>query len=265
MSHKVAVVTGGSSGIGRAIALRLAQSGFDVIVHAGHRQGAAEQVVAEVESEGRRGLALLQDFKETDQLPEFVQRCWDWRGNVDCWVNNAGADVLTGALAEQDFASRLNEVLQVDVVATLLLSREIGGRMLARNARDPGRHSIINIGWDQANHGMAGDSGEMFAASKGAIMACSRSLAQSLAPGVRVNCIAPGWIQTDWGRQASAAWQERARRESLADRWGQPEDVAAVAEFLASDAANFVNGQVLCVNGGFRFAAQTHPPHSENS
>ena len=115
---------------------------------------------------------------------------------------------------------------------------------------------ILNIGWDQALWGMAGDSGEMFAAIKGAVMSFSRSLAQSLAPEVRVNCLAPGWIKTAWGEQASAAWQERAVGEALLQRWGTPQDVATVARFLASPAAAFVTGQVIPVNGGFRYEHQ---------
>jgi 3-oxoacyl-[acyl-carrier protein] reductase len=101
---------------------------------------------------------------------------------------------------------------------------------------------------------MAGDSGELFALVKGAVMAFTRSLAQSLAPTVRVNCVAPGWIRTAWGDGASPAWQARARREALLDRWGTPEDIAGAVAFLVSPAGAFVNGQILPVNGGFRFS-----------
>jgi 3-oxoacyl-[acyl-carrier protein] reductase len=109
---------------------------------------------------------------------------------------------------------------------------------------------ILNIGWDQAEAGMAGDSGELFATSKGAVMAFTRSLAKSLAPEVRVNCLAPGWIKTAWGETASEAWQNRAKSESLLQRWGTPEDIAQAAAFLASPAASFITGQVVPVNGG---------------
>ena len=98
---------------------------------------------------------------------------------------------------------------------------------------------------------MAGDSGELFSAIKGAVTAFSKSLAQSLAPRVRVNCVAPGWIKTAWGDQASEYWQQRACQESLLRRWGLPEDIAAAAKYLVSPAAGFVTGQVLAVNGGF--------------
>ena len=113
-----------------------------------------------------------------------------------------------------------------------------------------GEGAIVNIGWDQAEHGMGGASGELFSASKGAVMAFTKSLARSLAPAVRVNCVAPGWIKTAWGNEASQYWQERAREESLLGRWGTPEDVAEAVAFLASPAAGFITGHVLPVNGG---------------
>ena len=105
---------------------------------------------------------------------------------------------------------------RVDVVATLRLSRAVGQRMQQR-----GRGVILNMGWDQAETGMAGDSGEMFAATKGAVMAATRSLAKSLAPEVRVNCLAPGWIRTEWGEQASDEWQERAEARVAARPLGR--------------------------------------------
>jgi 3-oxoacyl-[acyl-carrier protein] reductase len=112
--------------------------------------------------------------------------------------------------------------------------------------------SIVTVGWDQAATGMEGDSGELFAATKGAVMAFTKSLAKSLAPKVRVNCVAPGWIRTAWGEGASEAWQRRAVRESMLGRWGEPEDIAAAAHWLVSPRAAFVTGQVINVNGGFR-------------
>jgi NAD(P)-dependent dehydrogenase (short-subunit alcohol dehydrogenase family) len=164
---------------------------------------------------------------------------------VDIWVNNAGADTLTGEAGRWPFARKLRELLAVDVLATLLLAREVGQRMKAR-----GHGVLLNMGWDQAETGMEGDSGQLFAATKGAVMAFSKSLALTLAPEVRVNCLAPGWIQTAWGEGASATWQERVRRETPLCRWGTPEDVAPVARWLASPAASYITGQVIRVNGG---------------
>src|SRR5690606_8559225 len=133
--------------------------------------------------------------------------------------NNAGVDVLTGDSAKWPFDEKLRRLWEADVLGTVELSRQVGSRMQQR-----GHGVIINIGWDQAETGMAGDSGEMFGVIKGGIMNFTRSLAKSLAPAVRVNCIAPGWIRTAWGEEASEYWQERAQGESLLARWGEPED-----------------------------------------
>lgn len=251
----VAVVTGSSSGIGAATARRLANDGFHVVVHAARNARGARRLALELAESGQCETQVeLCDFSVPSSLSEFVDRCFSWRGRVDAWINNAGADVLTGESGKLPFEKKLKTVLEVDVVATLVLSRLVAERMKAQPPI-PGhatRGSIVNMGWDQAATGMAGDSGQMFAASKGAIMAATSSLAQSFAPDIRVNCTAPGWIQTAWGKEASEPWQARARRDSLLDRWGQPDDVAAVVSFLCGPDSQFVNGHVIPVNGGFR-------------
>ncbi len=116
--------------------------------------------------------------------------------------------------------------------------------------QDQGHGSIVTMGWDQAETGMEGDSGELFTAIKGAVQAFTRSLALSLAPNVRVNAVSPGWIRTSWGESAPQHWQERVLRETPLARWGTPEDVAEVCRFLVGPGSNFLTGQVIRVNGG---------------
>ncbi len=240
------VVTGSSSGIGQAIAVACARDGADVVVHARTNQSGADETAAMVREVGREATVLLADLGDVTKQDKLVDEAWKWRP-IDVWVNNAGADVLTGDAAEWSFEKKLDALWRVDVTATLRLSRAIGRLMRTR-----GTGSIINIGWDQATTGMERDSGELFAAAKGAVMAATLSLAKSLAPQVRVNCIAPGWIRTAWGATAPQEWQQRARGESLLARWGQAHDIANVARFLASPEAAFVNGQIIHVNGGRR-------------
>jgi len=255
--NKTAVVTGSSSGIGRAIAIALAQNGANVAIHGRGPSGHLEKVASEIRDCEVNSTSLYADFADSPSWEDFVGQAWAWNDRVDIWVNNAGGDVLTGDWKDKCLAEKLDYLLEVDVKSTLMLSRAIGRRMASRvstNFEPAGAASIINIGWDQANQGMGGVSGELFATTKGAIMAMTKSLAQSFAPEVRVNCIAPGWIQTKWGESASEEWQQRARKESLMDRWGQPEDIADAVVFLASDRASFISGQVLAVNGGFRFS-----------
>lgn len=247
LSGQTAVVTGASSGIGRAIAVELAEAGAAVVVHAGQNRAEAEETADEIRARGSEAELLMADLADRGQQEALVHAAWKWRGRVDTWVNNAGADVLTGAAAQWPFEQKLEMLWRVDVAATVRLARLGGARM-----KSAGGGVILNIGWDGAERGMAGDSGQLFGVVKGAIMAFSRSLARSLAPEVRVNCLAPGWIRTAWGEGASEYWQERARRESLLARWGTPEDVARVARFLVSPAAGFLTGQVIRINGGFR-------------
>ncbi len=247
--NQIAVVTGSSSGVGRAIALELAACGADVLVHARANAAGAEQVCAEVEKLGRKSEIICCDLSDLGTHAGFVENAWTWQKRVDVWINNAGADVLTGETADWSFDQKLMALWQVDVVSTVRLSKLVGPRM-----RQRGSGSIINMGWSQAETGMAGEAGEMFGTIKGAIMAFTRSLARTLAPEVRVNCLAPGWIKTKWGETASDYWQERAKRESLLGRWGTPEDVARAACFLASPASAFVTGHVLPIDGGLKTA-----------
>ncbi len=245
LSGKRALITGGSSGIGRAMALEFARAGADVIIHFGKSSDAALVVSEEVRQIGQKSVVLGADFSAPDGLEEFLERSFAiWRG-LDIWVGNAGVDLLTGESANADYPTKLRRLLDVDVQAGMLLAKGAGQRM----AKSDGG-SVITIGWDQSDRGMEGDSGELFSAAKNAIMGFSRSLAMSLAPTVRVNCIAPGWIKTAWGETASEVWQERVRRETPLRRWGLPEDVARLARFLASDDAAYITGQVINCNGG---------------
>lgn len=244
LAGQKALVTGSTRGIGRAIALELAAAGADVLVH-GRRRSEAQALAEQLRTLRVRSGSVLADLRDAEECRRLVRTAWEQWGRLDIWINNAGADTLTGEAADWPFEKKLAELWAVDVTATILLSREVGGRMQAA-----GGGVILNMGWDQAETGMEGDSGQLFAAVKGAVMAFSKSLAVSLAPVVRVNCLAPGWIRTAWGESASATWQERVRRETPLGRWGTPDDVARAARWLVSPAASFITGQVIRINGG---------------
>jgi 2-amino-4-hydroxy-6-hydroxymethyldihydropteridine diphosphokinase len=245
LAGRRALVTGSTSGIGRAIALELAAAGADVLIHGRRSRPAAEAVALAVRQNGVRSAALLADLRDAEECRRLVPAAWDQWDGLDIWINNAGTDTLTGEAADWSFERKLQELLAVDVTATMLLARDAGRRM-----KDCGGGVLLNLGWDQAETGMEGDSGQLFAAAKAAVIAFTKSLALTLAPEVRVNCLAPGWIRTSWGQDASARWQARVRRETPLGRWGTPEDVAAVARWLVSPAAAFLTGQVIRVNGG---------------
>jgi len=244
LTGRQALVTGASSGIGQAIALELAQAGADVLVHYARSREKAEAVCEEIRQIGRRSQPCPCEFFQ-GQFQEFVDATWRIWGGVDIWVNNAGVDLLTGPAAKLPYTEKLAQLWQVDVTGTIELSRKVLPLM-----KQAGQGVILNIGWDQADRGMAGESAELFSVSKNAIMGFTRSLALTAAPEVRVNCIAPGWIQTAWGETASPDWQARVIQETPLQRWGQPEDIARLARFLASSEASYITGQVINANGG---------------
>ena len=243
---RTALVTGSTRGIGRAVALALADAGARVAIH-GRSAAGAEAVAAELEARGKYAGTFLADLGDAAGVVGLVAAVEQQLPAVDSVALVAGVDVLTGAAATWPFEKKLAALLQVDVVATMQMVRSLGRFMAEREGG-----SIVTIGWDQAATGMEGDSGELFAATKGAVMAFTKSAAKSLAPKVRVNCVAPGWIRTAWGEGASDAWQQRAVRESLLGRWGTPEDIAAAVHWLVSPRAAFVTGQVININGGFK-------------
>ena len=239
------MVTGASSGLGHASAMMLAERGWNVGVHYRSSREKAEQLANQITELGRSSFIAQGDMGDAGICGELVSTAWKESGRIDAWVHFAGADILTGPTAKLSFEEKLDLLWNVDVRGTIVTCRAVGEQM-----RQQGGGTIITVGWDQVASGMDGESGELFGATKGGVEAFTRSLAKSLAPTVRVNCLAPGFIKTAWGETASEAWQERVRRETPMDRWGTPEEIAGAVAFLVSDDARFITGQTLAVNGG---------------
>ncbi len=245
LTGRAYLVTGSSSGIGREVALAIAAAGGDVLVHCRQSVTSGQNVAAQIRGLGRTAALLQGDLAEEGTSERLIEEAWTTFPQLDGVVLLAGADVLTGDAAQRSFQEKLDLLWRVDVQGTMRMARAAGARFRAQ-----GGGVIVTCGWDQAATGMEGDSGELFAATKGAVMSFTRSLAVSLAPQVRVNCVAPGWIQTAWGAGASEVWQRRVLRETPLQRWGTPADIAGMVTFLLSDQASFLTGQVLNVNGG---------------
>ena len=245
--NKTVVITGSTSGIGRAIAVAMARAGADVLVHGRNAELAAE-TAAEIAASGPpERPSSWPTWPIPPRSNGWSNSAWAaLGGRVDVWINNAGADILTRGALQHTFAERLQHILDIDLRATVLCSHLVGRRLQAQ-----GGGLIINVAWDQALTGGVGtESGQLFAAAKAGIIGFSKALARGLAPTVRVNVLAPGWIETAWGADVNRELYERLRKQTPLQRWGLPEDVAGAAVFLASDASAFLTGQVLMVNGG---------------
>jgi len=239
-----AVVTGASSGIGEAIARLYARHGAHVVIHYRRSREAAVAVAAEVRAQGGRASVVQADL--ATETASLVEQCWQRLGRVHVWVNNAGADILTGEHSRLPPEQRLLRLIEVDLLGTLHCCWDVAPRM-----REAGGGVILNMSWDLAQQGMTGANPEMFAAAKGAISAFSRSLARSYAPRVRVNNLAPGWIETTFAREVmSRDAYRRVAAHTPMQRFGLPQEVAAAALFLASPEAAYITGQTLRINGG---------------
>ena len=255
LQDQVALVTGSSSGIGRATAIELARRGAKVIVHSGSDRSRAEAVAEEILLRGGSALATVADLGTSEGREYLFRTAWEWQGYLDICILCAGADILTGPAREFPFSEKLRRLWEVDVLGTVELSRRIGEAM-----RQRGRGVILTIGWDGALRGMEGSTAQAFAVAKGAVMAFTLALAQELAPTVRVNCVAPGWIRTAWGEKAAPHWQARVQVQTLLGRWGTPEEVAQVCAFLVSPESAYITGQIICVNGGTNCRFGPFPP-----
>lgn len=246
LDGKVAVITGGSKGIGAAVARAMAGAGARVLINYAHDAVAAEATVATITAAGGVVRAVPGDVAEAATADLLVEAARDLWGRLDVWMNNAGADVLTGAARELPIEDKLRRLLAVDLLGTFHGARAAGVAMRAASGG-----CIINVAWDHIWHGYPSDYGVLFGASKGGIAGMSASLARQLAPTVRVNVIAPGWVRTAWGEVgAGAAHDARIVGMTPLARWGTPDDIAGAALYLASDAASFITGQVIVVNGG---------------
>jgi 3-oxoacyl-[acyl-carrier protein] reductase len=232
-------VTGASSGIGRAIAEAYTAEGAVVLLTHRDSPDRAREVADAIGARVRQA-----DLSTRDACERLVAEAREELGRVDVWVNNAGADVVTGEAAGWEWERKLDLLLAVDLKGTIACSYAVGEAMRERGG------TIVNMSWDHVTTGMAGDDPQLFSAVKGGVLAFSKSLARALAPDVRVNVLCPGWIETAFGEQADPEFRRSVADSTPLGRWGRPEDVASAAVYLASPEAAFVTGQAINVNGG---------------
>jgi 3-oxoacyl-[acyl-carrier protein] reductase len=245
LEGKTVLVTGASSGIGSAIAEGCAQAGADLAITFRRNREGSEQIANRIRALGRRVEQFQIDIGRDEDVSKLVAGLRDHFSRVDVWINNAGADILTGAGGKLPRKEKLDLVLAVDLRGTVLASWAAVDLM-----REQGGGNIINMAWDHVTTGMAGENPTLYSAAKGGVMSFSKSLARAVAPKIRVNILAPGFIETAFGEGANESFRRKVAAETPLGRWGVPEDIAGAAIFLASDASSFMTGQMIMVNGG---------------
>ena len=242
LKDKVAIVTGGTRGIGRAIALKLADHGANIVINYRNSDKEAEALKAILEEKGVKVLTVKCDISNFEDSKNLMYKCKEVFGKIDILVNNAGItkDTLIMRMKEEDF----DNVIDVNLKGTFNCAKHASAIMLKQRFG-----KIINM---TSVVGIAGNAGQVnYAASKAGVIVLTKSLAKELGSrGITVNAVAPGFINTDMTASLSEKVKEEASKNIPLKRLGDPEDVANLVGFLASDAANYITGQVINVDGG---------------
>lgn len=243
LSGKTAVVTGGSGGIGGAIALRLAALGADVAVGYRKSRPKAEEIAAAIRARGAKGVALEADLSAPGGPDTLIRRAREVLGPIDILVHAAGVDLYR--LVAETSEAELRQVLDVHVAAAFILARQALPDMVARGW---GRIVMVGSIW-----GEVGAAGEVaYSAAKAGLTGLTKALAKETArAGVTVNAVAPGVIDTEMNASFSPEERESLLARIPLGRFGSGEDVAKAVSFLVSDQASYVTGHVLWVTGGF--------------
>jgi 3-oxoacyl-[acyl-carrier protein] reductase len=243
LSHgRVALVTGASRGIGRAVALKLASDGFRVAINYQNSASAAQEVLEQIRASGGTAMTARADVSGAEQVKELFEAVSREMGPVEVLVNNAGItrDNLLMRMSDEEWDS----VVRTNLNSVFFCTRAaIRTMMKARFGRIVAMSSVS---------GLAGNAGQAnYAAAKAGILGIIKSIAREAGSrGVTANVIAPGYVETDMTASLAESVREKALAQIPAGRYGLPEDIASVAAFLASDGASYINGQVIAVDGG---------------
>jgi 3-oxoacyl-[acyl-carrier protein] reductase len=245
VSDRVALVTGASRGIGRAIAIRLASSGCAVAVNYRSRSDAADEVVDTIEEAGGRAIAVAADVGDADAVAAMTAEVVEGLGPISVLVNNAG-------ITDDDLLLRMKPEAWDRVIQTNLSSAYLCTRAVLRGMLKARWGRIINV---TSVSGLSGNPGQAnYAAAKAGLVGLTKSVAKEVGSrGITVNAVAPGFIETDMTEELGEDVRTAVLPAITLGRFGTPEDVAAAVGYLASEGAGYVTGQVLVIDGGLAF------------
>ena len=244
MTLQTILITGASGGIGWATARRFAAAGAEVILHAHQNIAAVSELRETIRKQGGKAEVVSANFSQTDAAKKLYRHVLELTDHIDVLVNAAGLDLMSPSMVSMSFEQKLQHILQTDVFTPILLSRMIGKRM-----RERSRGTVVFLGWSGIDYGWRGETAQLYGTAKGALLGFSRSLAEDLAPDILVRCLLLGWIKTRWGEKLSTKIERCYAADSRRNRWGTPEEVAAVIEFLSSEESKYIDGIGLRLDG----------------
>jgi len=243
MNKKVVLVTGGSRGIGESISKVMASKKYNVVINYLNSSDKAEALKNELEEKyGVEVLTIRADVSKEEDVKKMVDEVINKFGYIDCLVNNAG--IAIDSLVEDKKVEDFQKILNVNLIGTFILSREVAKYMMERKYGN-----IINISSTNGidtNYAYSLD----YDASKAGVISLTHNLAELYAPYIRVNSIAPGWVLTEMNKELDSDYKSKEEEKILLKRFANPEEIANVVAFLASDEASYINNSVIRVDGG---------------
>lgn len=241
---KVVLITGSSRGIGKAIALKFAEKGAKVIVNYVNSKKEAEEVVKNIEEIGSEAIAIKCDVSKEDEVKKMVKESVDKFGKIDVLVNNAG--IVFDIPFKNKTVEQWKRTLDVNLVGTFLCTKYVAEEMSKQKSGN-----IINI---SSTNGIDTYNSESvdYDVSKAGVNIFTKCMAEELAPNIRINCVAPGWVDTDINKDLPKDYVKEEKKRICLKRFGKPEEIANVVLFLASDESSFMTGSIVVVDGGYK-------------
>lgn len=243
MNRKVVLITGSSRGIGRSTAIKYAQNNYNVVINYNNSYDKARELADYlVSTYGIEVMIVKADISNEVEVKDMVDKVISKFGNIDVLVNNASIAI------DSDFISKdsnsFNEILNTNLVGTFLVSKEVSKYM-----KDNKSGIIINVSSTNGIDSMYVESLE-YDASKAGVISLTHNLAEYLKPYVRVNCVCPGWVNTDMNKDLDSSYIEQENKRIMLNRFAEPEEIANVIYFLATDEASYINNSIIKVDGG---------------
>ena len=243
MNRKVVLITGASRGIGRSTAIKYAQNNYNVVINYNNSYDKARELGDYlVSTYGIEVMIVKADVGNEVEVKDMVDKVISKFGNIDDLVNNASIAI------DSDFTCKdsnsFNEILNTNLVGTFLVSKEVSKYM-----KDNRSGVIINVSSTNGIDSMYVESLE-YDASKAGVISLTHNLAEYLKPYVRVNCVCPGWVNTDMNKDLDSSYIEQENKRIMLNRFAEPEEIANVIYFLATDEASYINNSIIKVDGG---------------